>query len=61
MAGLVPAIDVLFAATDLRVGKGAAVPTFSYAIKNGGHTSLCPFYFPASFFIAVLIDAAALS
>jgi hypothetical protein len=37
------------------------VPTFSYAIKNGGHTSLCPSYFPASFFIAVLIDAAALS
>jgi hypothetical protein len=40
------------------------VPTFSYAIKDGGHALLCPPYFyifPASFFIAALIDAAASS
>jgi hypothetical protein len=63
MAGLVPAIYVL-PVVNCRVGKGAAVPTFSCATKMVGTLRFAPPYdwiFPANFFIAGLIDAAASS
>jgi len=66
MAGLVPAIHVLRPqiVVDRRVGKGAAVPTFSCAINMVGTLRFAhpTFYiFSASFFIAGLIETAASS
>jgi hypothetical protein len=66
MAGLVPAIHVLSTQqANRRVvqRRSCAVPTIPFFARAEmvGTLSLCLPYFPASFFIAALMDAAASS